>query len=397
LSDNSAAPVGQPPHFHPLVGAWIVTRHADAVTVLGNPDLFSSSAAFAGSFQQLGCPADIAERLEAIVPAGTPQLVASDRPQHGLLRPLATRLFTTARIEAYRPIVRDLAQGLADDLAGPGPVDLHARFAIPFSARAVLRVLGVEADRAPAVEALAASASLLFFVQLDEAAKRRSAEALLALEEEMAVLLDARTAAPRDDLASALARANASESEPLKRAQLIQLLLDMAFAGTDPVATVLSSFMLRLLATGGAWRRAAATPETIGSVVEEAVRLASGLRGIARRAVRDTEVGGTPIEAGATVLVMPGPVNRDEGVFPDPGNVCPGRAGARTHIGFGYGIHYCVGAPLGRLDLELALTALLERFPDMRLWPSQPVAFARAPLLTQVGRLLVDPGPRRGG
>lgn len=397
MSDDSTADAGQAPRFHPLVGAWIVTRHADAVSVLGNPDLFSSRAAFAGSFQQLGCPADIAERLEEIVPAGTPQLVASDRPEHGFLRPLATRLFTTARIEAYRPIVRDLAERLADSLAGPGPVDLHSRFAIPFSARAVLRVLGIEADRAPEVEALAASASLLFFVALDEPAKRRSAEALLALEEELAALLDSRTAAPRDDLTSALARANAAESAPLKRAQLIQLLLDMAFAGTDPVATVLSSFLLRLLATGGAWRRAAETPESIGSFIEEAVRLANGLRGIARQPVRDTEVGGVGIAAGDTILVMPGPVNRDAAVFPDPGNICPGRAGARLHVGFGYGIHYCVGAPLGRLDLELALTALLERFPDMKLWPAQPVAFTRVPLLTQVGRLLVEPGPRRGG
>lgn len=395
MSAETSAPSGEPPRFHPLVGAWIVTRHADALTVLGNPELFSSRAAYATSLEELGCPGDVAARLTAMVPPGTPQMVASDRPEHGRLRPLATRLFATARIEAYRSRVGDLARDLADGLDGPGPVDLHARFTIPFSARAVLRVLGVEAEHAPAVEALAARATLLFFVKLDDAEKRRSAEALLALQEALSALLDERGAKPRDDLASALLAANAAEAEPLSRAELIQLALDLAFAGSEPVGGVLSSFLLRLLATEGAWRRLAAGPGAVEPMIEEAVRLASGLRGIARRTTRATELGGAALEAGATVLVIPGPVNRDQTVFAEPGSVRPERPGARTHVGFGYGVHYCVGAPLARLELKIALCALLERYPEMRLWPTQPVAFARAPLITQIARLLVEPGPRR--
>lgn len=396
MSDDPSAPAEGALRFDPVLGAWLITRHSDALAVLGNPELFSSRAVYAGSIAQLGGPADIAARLEAIVPSGTDQMVASDRPKHGRFRPLATRLFTTARIEAYLPRVGDLARELADGLAAPAPVDLHARFTMPFSARAVLLVLGVEPAQAPAVEALVSRASLLFFFNLDEAGKRRSAEALLELVETVAALLDERGAEPRDDIASFLITANEAESEPLSRAELIQLLLDLAFAGSDPVSAVLSSFLLRLLVAGGeGWRKAAAAPEGVESAIEEAVRLASGLRGISRHVVRDTELGGTALQAGSTVIVVPGPVNRDETVFAEPGSVCPGRDNPRLHVGFGYGIHYCVGAPLARLQLKIALSALLERYPQMRLWPTQPVAFTRVPLITQIGRLLVDPGPRR--
>jgi cytochrome P450 len=116
---------------------------------------------------------------------------------------------------------------------------------------------------------------------------------------------------------------------------------------------------------------------------------------MARQVTRDTELGGAAIAAGETVLVLPGPVNRDGSVFAEPGSVRPARPGGRAPVGFGYGIHYCVGAPLARLELSIALSTLLERYPQMRLWPVQPVAFARAPLITQIARMLVEPGPGR--
>ncbi|MFF8959788.1 cytochrome P450 [Streptomyces sp. NPDC014894] len=329
--------------------AWLVTRYADARFVLG--DQRFSRAAAAGH--------DEPRQAEGRTVSG---ILGMDPPDHTRLRSLVAKSFTVRAAEKLRPRVRELTASLLDDLetAGP-PADLVDVFALPLPVAVICGLLGVPAADRPR-----------FRVWSDAALSTSSltAEEFTANQDElrayMAELIDRHRHRPQDDLMTALIEAR-DGGDRLSERELVDLCVAVLVAGHETTATQIPNFVLTLLDHPDQLARLRTRPELIPAAVEELMRfvpLGSG-SSAPRYATEDVEVGGTLVRAGTPVLVATGAANRDALRFSSPGVLDIAREG-NQHLGFGHGVHHCLGAPLARLELQEALAGLIARFPGLR-------------------------------
>ncbi|MGW0960237.1 cytochrome P450 [Streptomyces gelaticus] len=330
--------------------AWLVTRYADARLVLGD-QRFSRAAAASH---------DEPRQSEGQRDGG---ILGMDPPDHTRLRSLVAKAFTVRQVEKLRPQVRELTAGLLDELESAGPpADLVDKFALPLPVAVICRMLGVPTEDRPR-----------FRVWSDDALSTSSltAEEFEASREElrgyMAGLIDQHRQSPQDDLMTALIEAR-DGGDRLSELELIDLCVGILVAGHETTASQIPNFVLTLLDHPDQLARLRAEPELVPKAVEELLRfvpLGSGA-GQPRYATEDIEVGGTLVRAGSPVLVAVGAANRDALRFAAPGVLDIAREG-NQHLGFGHGVHHCLGAPLARLELQEALSALITRFPELRL------------------------------
>ena len=205
----------------------------------------------------------------------------------------------------------------------------------------------------------------------------------------MAQLIEEHRRAPQDDLMTALIDAR-DVNDRLSELELVDLCVGILVAGHETTATQIPNFVLALLDHPGQLTLLRAQPELINGAVEELLRFVPLGSGASqpRYATEDVEVGGTLVRAGTPVLVAVGAANRDALRFDSPGTLDISRGGTNQHLGFGHGVHHCLGAPLARLELQEALIALITRFPELRLagdvvWKSQMLV--RGPRVMPVG------------
>ncbi|WP_405657508.1 MULTISPECIES: cytochrome P450 [unclassified Streptomyces] len=345
--------------------AWLVTRYADIKAALDDPAL-SRAAAYAP-----GAP-----RFSGLFQAPPGMIISLDPPDHTRLRALAEQAFSGERIEAMRPRVRELAGGLLDSTekeaaSTGGPVDLVASFAAPLAMAVIGELLGIpEPDRPQFHDWVRQFADV-------SAPAEHSAEGGEKLGAYIADLVAARQQSPGDDVLSALitARGGAAGHEgPADRLtfdELVGLGFTLLGAGFDSSAGQLANFTLALLADHPeAWRRLGECPQEIPAAVEELLRTVNlngdDTSGLPRIATEDVVIGGVTVPAGDAVFLAFPSGNRDAAVFERPDQVDLRRT-RPGHMAFGHGIHRCLGAPLARLELAVAVEELTRRFPGARL------------------------------
>ena len=351
--------------------AWLVTRYAEARFVLGD-QRFSRA---------LGAVHDEPRQSEGRRDSG---ILGMDPPDHTRLRTLVAKAFTVRQVEKLRPQVRQLTQELLDELQAAGPpADLVDRYALPIPVAVICRMLGVPAEDRPRFRVwsdAALSTSSLTAAEFDAH--------LEELRAYMRQLIEEHRQVPQDDLMTALIDAR-DVGDRLSELELVDLCVGILVAGHETTATQIPNFVLALLDHPGQLALLRAQPQLIGNAVEELLRfvpLGSGA-GQPRYATEDVEVGGTLVRAGTPVLIAMGAANRDALRFEAPGTLDISRP-ANQHLGFGHGVHHCLGAPLARLELQEALGALLTRFPGLQLagdveWKSQMLV--RGPRVMPVG------------
>ncbi|MGA4947934.1 cytochrome P450 [Streptomyces lydicamycinicus] len=351
--------------------AWLVTRYAEARFVLGD-QRFSRAE---------GARHDEPRQSEGRQDSG---ILGMDPPDHTRLRTLVAKAFTVRQVEKLRPQVKQLAHELLDELEAAGPpADLVDRYALPIPVAVICRMLGVPAEDRPRFRVwsdAALSTSSLTAAEFDA-----NMEELRAY---MRKLIEEHRRAPRDDLMTALIDAR-DVNDRLSEVELVDLCVGILVAGHETTATQIPNFVLALLEHPGQLALLRERPELIVGAVEELLRfvpLGSGASQ-ARYATEDVEVGGTLVRAGTPVLVAVGAANRDALRFDAPGKLDISRTGIQ-HLGFGHGVHHCLGAPLARLELQEAIGALITRFPDLRLagdvvWKSEMLV--RGPRVMPVG------------
>ncbi|OKK15998.1 cytochrome [Streptomyces sp. CB00455] len=352
--------------------AWLVTRYADARLVLGDAR-FSRAA---------GSTRDEPRQSEGRTDSG---ILGMDPPDHTRLRSLVAKAFTVRQVEKLRPRVRALTAGLLDELEAAGPpVDLVDRYALPIPVAVICRLLGVPVADRPR-----------FRVWSDAALSTSSltAEEFHASREElrsyMAELIELHRRDPQDDLMTALIEARDGDDDRLSELELIDLCVAVLVAGHETTASQIPNFVLTLLDHPDQLALLRQNPGLIGRAVEELLRfvpLGSGA-GQARYATEDIEVGGTLVRAGDPLLVATGAANRDALRFTAPGVLDVERP-ANQHLGFGHGVHHCLGAQLARMELQEALGALLLRFPGLKVvgdvtWKTQMLV--RGPRVMPIG------------
>ncbi|QGV80255.1 cytochrome P450 [Streptomyces ficellus] len=330
--------------------AWLATRYADARLVLGDRR-FSRAEALAH---------DEPRQSEAQQDSG---ILSMDPPEHTRLRTLVAKAFTVHQVEKLRPQVRDLAHGFLDGMEAMGPpADLVEHYALPIPVAVICRMLGVPEEDRPRFRVWSDAALSTSSLSAEEADRNRE-----ELRAYMAGLIEDHRKNPRPDLMTALIDAR-DTGDRLTELELVDLCVGILVAGHETTASQIPNFCHALLDHPDQLALLRERPELVAGAVEELLRFVPLGSGAAfpRYAKEDVEVGGTLVRAGEPVLVAVGAANRDALKFSAPGRLDVTRAGVQ-HLGFGHGVHHCLGAPLARLELQEALRALITRFPSLHL------------------------------
>ncbi|MDT8912145.1 cytochrome P450 [Amycolatopsis sp. PS_44_ISF1] len=330
--------------------AWLATRYADARLVLGDRRFSRAMAEFKDE------PRMTAHRR----PGG---ILMMDPPDHTRLRTLVAKAFTMRRVELLRPRVAELAQGLVEDMKAAGPpADLVDAYALPIPVAVICELLGVPTADRPRFRVWSDAALTTSGLTAEESERNRE-----ELRAYMAGLIAEHRAEPQDDLMTALIEAR-DVKDRLSELELVDLCVGILVAGHETTASQIPNFVYALLDEPGQWEKLCAEPELITTAVEELLRfvpLGAGA-GFARYATEDVEVGDVLVEAGEPVLVAIGAANRDALQFTEAEGLTLGRVD-NHHLGFGHGVHHCLGAPLARLELQEALKALTREMPDLHV------------------------------
>ncbi|WP_181809631.1 cytochrome P450 family protein, partial [Streptomyces shenzhenensis] len=331
--------------------AWLVTRYEDVRQALADPRLSLDKAnAGPGGYRGLALP-----------PALDANLLNMDPPDHTRVRRLVSRAFTPRRVALLREPVRRTADALLDAMAPLGRTDLIAAYAAPLPIAVICELLGVPAEDRPDLRAWTDA-----LVVPDPARPERAKEAVGALLAFFSLLLARKRAEPADDLLSAMIAVR-DEEDRLSEDELMSLAFLILFAGYENTVHLIGNATLALLRNPGQLAALRADPERLGPAVEELARYdGPAPLAIRRFPTEDVTIGGVTVPAGETVLLSLAAAHRDPRRFPDPDRLDIGRD-ATGHLALGHGIHYCLGAPLARLETEIALGALLERFPRLGL------------------------------
>jgi cytochrome P450 len=330
--------------------AWLVTRYADARLVLGDPRF--SRAASRGRDEP---------RLQAQSFAAG--ILGTDPPEHTRLRSVIAAAFTRRRVEELRARTAEIVGGLLDDVVlRAAPFDLVSEVAVPLPVTVICELLGVPTTDRQLVQEWSDASLSTSGLTHDEVRQH-----LARLYRYLATRLAERRRSPTDDLLSALVLAGAEPSTASGR-DLLHLAVALLVAGHETTVRQIPNMVFALLTHPDQLAAVRADERLIPAAVEESMRWIplSTSACFARYPVVDVELGGVLIRAGEPVLVAMASANRDEQVFEEGDRLMVDRTGA-PHLGFGHGPHYCPGAALARMELQVLLTQLLRRLPGLRL------------------------------
>jgi unspecific monooxygenase len=286
-------------------------------------------------------------------------------PRHTRLRGLVLRAFTSRRIASLGPDIEALAHRLIDDFP-EGEFDLLPAFAAPLPVIVIARLLGVPEDMAPQLLRWSNAMVAMYMASRTRATEDAAASAAAEFSDYMRRYIDARRNDPRDDLITQLIAAE-EDGEKLSTDEMITTCILLLNAGHEATVHTIGNGMATLLSDPHRERLAELTaPDSIAATVEEVLRYDPPLHMFTRYAYEDVSVFGHDFKRGDQVALLLGAANRDPAAFADPDLFDPARP-AWTHSGFGGGLHFCIGAPLARLELVTALPVLAARCPDLKL------------------------------
>ncbi|MFC8242897.1 cytochrome P450 family protein [Streptomyces chartreusis] len=336
--------------------AWVVTRYQDVRDALTDPRLsVDKRHAKEGNYQGLTLP-----------PALDANLLNMEAPDHTRIRRLVVRAFTARRVEQLRAPIRETADRLLDALGPHGTTDLIASYAAPLPITVICDLLGVpdrhRRDFRVWTDTLVAP---------DPSRPQDAKAAVVAMLGFFGELLADKREEPADDLLSDLIAVR-DEGDRLSEDELMSLAFLILFAGYENTVQLIGNAVLALLRHPEQLDALRADPKRIAAAVEEFHRFEGpALLAIRRFPTEDMTIGGVPVPAGDTVLLSLAAANRDPARFPDPDRLDLSRD-TSGHLALGHGVHHCLGAPLARAETEIALTALLEQFPELALAGGEP-------------------------
>jgi hypothetical protein len=377
LADPYAALAGLPldetPVFYaPSIGYYVITRYADIEQVFRDPASYSAAVAQAPLVP-------LVPGAQRILLAGghqpQPSMVSLDEPAHARLRKPAARAFSVKRINAMIPAIEATTAGLLDAVAGQAEFDLVAALAFPLPANIVFSLMGVPERDYPQLKQWCGYRAALSWGRPAPEDQVDIAASIAAYRRYLRDLVDAKALESGDDLTSDLLAIHGEDPGRLTLDEISSILFSLSFAGHETTTGLIGNTVRRLLEEPQRWASVAEHPELIPAAVEETLRYDPSVPVWRRVTTRPVTLGGVDIPEGARLFLWLAASGRDPSVFPEPDRFDPGRGNAGQHLAFGLGLHYCLGANLGKLETRLALEELARRYPRLRLAPGQRFTF----------------------
>ena len=360
-----------PIFFSPLFDTWVVTRYEDVRAILHDPKRFSSSYRFRTPANPTPEVLDVLARL----PPEVGLLVNEDPPGHKRTRALVSKAFMPRQVARMEARIYDIAHDLIDQVHEVGCADLVRQYTYPLPMRVLLEFLGLPVEDADFIKQWCNDHMLLSAPGIGAAQQLRSAQTEVAFSHYIETLIAARQCHPQADVLSTLIHARIESERPLDEGELHALVEQLLFAGHETTTNLLSNTCYALLRDPVQWRALHHDPTLIPRVVEEGLRYEAPVHGMFRTTTEAVEMHGVTLPAGARVFVVFGAANRDERIFTHPDRFDLWRPNVDKHLGFGHGIHHCLGAPFVRLEARIALEVLVQRLPDVHLVPAQAITY----------------------
>ena len=332
-------PAGAVMGFEEPIRAWALLRHDDVYRVLRDHETFSSRHQLVG---KIGPPL---------------ALINDDPPRHARFRRLVNKTFTMKRIETLTPWITEVADSLLDEM-GSGEKELIESFAIPLPLQVIARLLGIPGEDYLTFKRW--SGTFFAFSSMSPEERAKSNREMMAYFGRMAA---ARRTQGANDLITALVEADV-EGEKLTEAEILGFCMLLLIAGNETTTNLIGNMLGILADRPELWRQLREDRSLVDTVIEETLRFESPTQRLSRQTSRAVELSGVRIPEGELVTVYYGAANRDPSAFPNPDEFRLDRD-LRNHVAFGAGIHYCLGAPLARVEANLALNKLLDRYPQL--------------------------------
>lgn len=374
---------GQPVEYDADTGMWNVYGYPELQEVLGDPATFSSDT-------MRVIPKGLMPDSEEFSMEGF--ITQIDPPEHGKLRKLVSSAFTRKVVADLEPRIAALTHELLDAAQERGQLELVTDLAYPLPVIVIAELLGVpSSDRALFKQWADALFQRDAKISLAKPTEEQHADIQASLRpwHEMSAYLAGHAAErkrqPRADLLTRLVEAEV-DGERLPDIQVVNFAIILLLAGHITTTMLLGNTVLCLDAFPEQQEKVRAERASIPAVIEESLRFFTPFAALGRSTTREAELGGVTIPADQLIMAWPGPANRDPRQFPNPDVFDPGRD-PNPHLAFGRGIHFCLGAPLARLEGRVALNILLDRFNPLRTDPNDPVDFMPTPTMTGVRRL----------
>ncbi len=366
---RSEAPV----FFHEETGYWIVTRHEDVKQVFDDWNTFSSDNAQA----PMRPMCDEGKRIMAeggfTAYSG---MSARVPPDHTRIRKIVQTAFGPRRFKAIEPKVEAIIDRALTGIEDKSEVDFFQEIAYPVPALVLFTLMGIPDEDVPRVKDWATSRAALTWGNLTDEEQLPHAHKMVEYWAYCRGLVAARKQHPGDDLPSDLLQAQ-SEGHEITDEEIAGVMYSVLFAGHETTTTLMANALKVLMENRDTWDALCADPSRIKNATEEVLRFAPSIVSWRRRAKVNTQIGSVDVPENANILMIMGSANRDETIFENSETFDIHRDNARNHLSFGYGIHFCPGFQLAKMEFGIMLRELTKRFPHMKSKPGSQVEYLR--------------------
>lgn len=360
----------EPVFYNKELNAWVVTKKEDILAIFKDPDRFSASNSQSPVNQY-------SEEVKRILTEGgftrEPTQANTDRPKHTRIRNIAGQYLNMKVFAKYESKIRELTQRQLDALEGKQEVDLVSEVTYELPAKVLFQIIGVPEEASYQVKQWADNRFNMTWGKPTEEETQKGAKELLDYWNFCKGVVAAREGNLGDDYVSHLLRTRNGDDDILTMNELHSMVHGVLLAGHETTSNGSASLLWALLKDRTQWEKLVANPSLISNAIEEGLRYMTPFITWRRKTLTDVEIRGIKIPEGATILLSLTSANHDEDLFDCPMNFDIERKNSRQHLAFGNGIHFCMGAPLARLEMKILLEELMARYPNLALLEDQEI------------------------